>query len=358
MKLSFLQCVFCIGLTLFPWSSKAAPNLPEDKTKAVILTYYRIGEDHVLNENLTEDQFAEHVTEIMNGNYNVLPLPEIISSISLARALPENTIGITLEGGYSSAITAAQKHLIPNNIPFTVFVSADALNQKTAPFTNWKTLKALAKNKNVTLATLPASYTHLQGQTHTDLLKNLNRARQLFRENLGQEADYLAYPFGEYSLLYKSLAQSQGFKAAFGTHSGAVYSGADLYALPRFVMTERYGDLERFRLVTSALPLPVQDIEPANPQLDNESFFTGFTLPQALADQSDSLECFISGEDKPSIEKLGSRIEIRTASVPQDRTRLNCTMPGPVNEDDEIQWRWLGLLYHTDSKNPEQDELR
>lgn len=47
-------------------------------------------------------------------------------------------------------------------------------------------------------------------------------------------------------------------------------------------MTERYGGLDRFRMVTAALPLPVEGLEPSDPYKDGE-WYTGFTLPEALA---------------------------------------------------------------------------
>lgn len=350
------QCVtlYMVFMTLLVHTAPAtaAAPLPQDSSAAVILAYHRIGEDHLPDQSLTGEHFAQHVAQLANGYYNVLPLPEILDALAGNRPLPPRTVGITLEGAYASAIHDAAPLLLRNNLPFTVFYASDPIDQKDPDFATWKQLKALSKDDRVTIATLPASYNHISDQPQQEQIAALNKARQRYREEFKTEAPYLSYPFGEYSLETETLAKTQGFKAAFGLQSGTVYAGADTYALPRFSMTEPYGDLERFRLVTGALPLPVTDIEPADTALGDAPFFTGFTLPDALADQAKDLSCFISGQNETDMEVLGTRVEIRATEPLQDQTRirLNCTLPGPVSENDEIQWRWFGLLYH----RPEQ----
>ena len=115
-------------------------------------------------------------------------------------------------------------------------------------------------------------------------------------------------------------------------------------------MTERYGNLERFRLVVNALPLPAIDLEPQDPYLTGEKPSIGFSLPPALEKEAGDLSCFISGQPQPEMEVIGRRVEIRPKQVrdrvPGDeRLRLNCTMPGPVDtETDMEQWRWIGMM--------------
>ncbi|MCB9983226.1 MAG: polysaccharide deacetylase family protein [Rhodospirillales bacterium] len=353
----FAALLLLAGSLIYTNPAPAANALPEDRSKAVILAYTRIGEDDKPDESLTEEQFIAHIREIKTGGYHVLPLPDILDHLENNRPLPPLTLAITLDGAYRSAMQNAVPHLLAENLPFTVFYAADPLDQHDSDYASWQDLKSLKKHKNVTLATLPASYSHVAHATRTEMLAALNKARQRHREEFAAESPYLAYPFGEYALELKDLAQTQGFKAAFGLHSGAAYPGADLYALPRFTMTEQYGDPDRLRMVARALPLPTTDIEPADPNIKANSFYTGFTLPGALSTQTEQLSCFISGHGRASIVQLGNRIEIRedTGLLDDERIRLNCTMPGPNNENNEAQWRWLGLLYF---RNPERDEPR
>ena len=357
MNRLLLQCaltLLLIAVLLSPVYSAASEST---QNHAVILTYHRIGEDNLPDENLTIEQFTTHIHEIKTGGYNVLPLTTILEDFETGTLLPPHTIAITFDGAHKSALENAVPLLLKAKLPFTIFYAALNLDQEDPASANWNDLKKLAKNKNITLASLPTSYNHIAYKTRTEMLTALNEARRRHREEFGHETPYLAYPFGEYSLALKDLAKTQGFKAAFGLHSGAIDAASDRFALPRFSMTEHYGDLERFRLVTRAIPLTVTDIEPPDPDLKTAPFFTGFTLPDALASKSKNLSCFISGEGRAKTEILGNRIEIRedTGLLDNDRIRLNCTLPGPLSENDEPQWYWLGLLYFRSSQ---PDELQ
>ncbi|MEZ5813761.1 MAG: polysaccharide deacetylase family protein [Alphaproteobacteria bacterium] len=346
-----LQWFFAVAALTHP---AAAANIPEDSSKAVILAYHRIGEDHLPDQSLTQEQFRQHLQELKNGNYNILPLNQIIEALQNAAPLPPRTVAITLEGAYRSSIENAAPLLLKNAIPFTVFYASDTLDQKDPAYADWKELKTLKRKEIVEIETLPASYNHIAHQPKQYILAGINKARQRHREEFATETTLLSYPYGEYSEELQTLAKSQGYTAAFGLHSGAAYAGSNLYTLPRFSMTELYGDLERFRMITNAYPLPVQDIEPQDSYLKKTGpFFTGFTLPESLQNQSGDLSCFISGQGKAEIETLGNRIEIRANEdlSGQTRIRLNCTMPGPVSENDENTWRWFGLLYHRPEEN-------
>lgn len=359
IKTGFLAALLLI-LTSIETHALAAPSIPEDQSKAVILAYHRIGEDSYPDTNLRTEQFLEHLQEIKQGNYNVIALPELLNAFENKEKLPPRTIAITFEGAYRSAFENAIPHLLDAEVPFTVFYASNNAEQNRPSYVDWETLKSLHKNKTVTLGTLPASYSRITHDNEQDVLITLNKARIKHREHFNEETDILSYPFGEYSQNLRSLAKQQGFKAALGLHSGASFPGSDIYALPRFSMTENYGNIERFRFVTNALPLPVTSVEPQNPDITGRDFAVGFTLPETLKDAP--LSCFMSGQEKPNIERLGTRIEIRSKEEKQQRTRLNCTMQGPKSEEGTSQWRWFSLLLHrrpeTTSTNQQLDELQ
>jgi hypothetical protein len=69
-------------------------------------------------------------------------------------------------------------------------------------------------------------------------------------------------------------------------------------------------------------------------------------LPDSLKSEIGDLSCFIAGQPQPELETIGNRVEIRLSQLPGDeRLRLNCTMPGPMDTETDVeQWRWLGML--------------
>lgn len=345
---------------LYTTPTQAEPLLDEDQSKFSILAYSRIGEDRLPDQSLTQDQFNEHLTEIQNGDYTVLKLEDAISAIRSNKTLPDNSIVLTFDGAYKSAAEYAFPKLIDAQIPFTVFYSSSTLDRKDPEYTDWKTLKRIAKHDNVTIGTLPAVYDHITYNADTDVLKAINTARQRHREEFKTEAHYLSYPYGEYSTALQQTAQTQGYKAALGLHSGVSHNGSDLFALPRYTMTEFFGSIDRFRMAARAMPLPIKDLVPADMKLNGGAFKVGFTLPKEL---DGPISCFVDGEQQQNIERLGQRLEIRPEEslLNETRIRLNCTMQGPKTEDNEQTWRWLGLLYHRSPEilpinTPQQDE--
>ena len=215
---------------------------------------------------------------------------------------------------------------------------------------SWKQIKALSKNKNVTLGILPASYAHIVLWSEKERATVINRAVSRYREELGDDPECFAYTFGEYSKDFKKQVESYGFRAAFGQQSGVLYAGLDPAALPRFTMTDTFGDMERFRLTAGALPLPATDMMPDNPLLaaaETEAApKLGFTVDPGLADLG-RLSCFASGIGKLKVIRLGkNRIEIRFDTPLTDRkTRINCTLPEDTADITQQRWRWFGTQF-------------
>ncbi len=316
-----------------------AQSLKQDQNAAVILSYGRIDEDFFPETNIRFEQFESHVREMIDEDYNVISLTDLIEAFETGTSLPEKTIAITFEGAYKSALDKAIPLLLDHGLPFTVFYASDSASANTAQYMNWSDLRALARNKNVALGLLPASYKHILDDDLTTIMRSVNKAKAAHRDYFKNEAPFFSYPFGEYTHALREKISSAGFKAAFGLQSGVAHHDDNLFSLPRFTMTEQHGGLERFRLVTRALPLPVHDIEPDGAILNTPPASIGFTIDEKL--KAEAISCFINTIGKVEFEAIGQRIEIPMPDMSEDqRLRLNCTLP--VSQD---AWRWFGLLF-------------
>lgn len=314
---------------------------------AVIFAYFRIGEDAYPASNIRLDQFEEHLNELQNGGYAILPVPEIIAALRENRELPENTVGLTFEGGYRSTLENAVPLLKKYNFPFTVFIVPDRIDSDTESFLDWNEIRKLEKNKKISIGALPASYEHLTTLDEPSLRLLLNRSAARFREELGETPALFAYPFGEYSPGVRQLVGEHGFSAAFGQQSGVIGTKADFFALPRFTMTENFGGLDRFRLIASALPLAVSDVVPETPEITENPPQIGFTISDGQSDLS-ALACFASGQEKPELVMIeGNRVELRLAEpFTAERARINCTVPEKETTPGRPQrWHWFGMLF-------------
>lgn len=356
-KLIWIQVVAALCLT----AAAPARAYDFDRGAAVILAYQRVGEDLYPGNNIAKDQFAMNIEALLTGGYHIAPLAEIVAALKTGAALPNRTVAITFNGGYRSALENAFPLLLENNIPFTVFFAPDQATSDNPQYMSWDDLRRLSRDSRVTIGLHPASYTRLTEQTDTEIKRQVNNAIAAARKELRIEPEFFAYPFGEYTKAFRDIAAASGFTAAFAQQSGVAYGGSDLYALPRFAITESYAGEDRFNMVASALPLAVSDITPDNPHItaaNNPPIF-GFTLDDALVPQIAALSCFISEHNKPAMQVIGkNRIELRVPDAFTDeRVRMNCTMPGPAAKaGDDPRWRWFGVLISVDQPDESSED--
>ncbi|MFH1157479.1 MAG: polysaccharide deacetylase family protein [Pseudomonadota bacterium] len=348
--------IFASALLL---SFPASASVGEDKGTAVIFVYQRVGEGTVPKSNISIEQFREHIQELKKGGYSVLPLPKIIDALKNGDVLPPKSIGITFDGAYQATLSNALPLLEEAKIPFTVFFASDMTDNGNPAHMSWEQLGKLRKNKLVSLGILPAAYEYMTDLTDEQNAAIINRAVSRYREVLGETPVFFAYPYGEFDDSIKKTLAGYKFKAVFGQHSGVVYVHSDFLALPRFTMTDDYGDLDRFMLTANALPLPVEDVIPEDTAFTRNPPIIGFTVTPEIRSLS-GLSCFASGLGRLSLTRMGgNRIEIRPSQPFVDRrTRVNCTLPDDATVPGEPQrWRWFGMLLisHVLSEDTEEN---
>ena len=88
--LSPVLYTFLVALLLCSHMAYAEQLVPEDKNAAVILAYHRVGEDAYPETNIRVEQFRSHITELTEGAYNILPLPQILAAQKNDEPLPHS----------------------------------------------------------------------------------------------------------------------------------------------------------------------------------------------------------------------------------------------------------------------------
>lgn len=308
---------------------------------AVIVQYHRFGEGEYPSTNVTLEQFEAQIAQLKAGGYAVLPVRHIIAALKSGTPLPDRTVGITIDDAYRSVYTEAWPRLNVASFPFTLFVTTNSIDRGSSDMMSWDQLRELA-TAGVTIANHGASHEPLWKLDPEAARADVAKGAARLDAELGITPKLFAYPYGEYDLRLEEIVREMGYDAAFGQQSGAIFPGADFFALPRFALNETYGDPDRFALVIDTLPLPVRDVTPADSVLrSNNPPAFGFTVDPSL-EHIDRIACFASHLGRVNHETLGgNRIEVRfDRPFPPGRTRINCTLPGP-----DGRWRWFGVQY-------------
>lgn len=351
MDCKLLTCLAALcGLVIASaGSAAAASSLPQDLSAASVYVYFRIADEDGY-AGLSPDLFAAQLDEMAGKTpaYTVLSLDEILRRQAGGQALPRRTIALTFERIDRDFLTSVVPRLLDLEFPFAIFISPGQIDAGSPGDPTWDELRSLA-DKGVTIGLSAYDFRQIANQDIEHLTADLNRAKTRYREEFGREADFFSYPHGLTTPSYVSLVSKQGFRAAFGQQSGVTSAGADPFTLPRFTMTNEFGDVDRFRMTAQALPFPVTDVEPDSPIVAEKLVAPGFTAPASMKpNELKNMTCFASGIGTIPILLLGNnRVELRPdKGFEDDRGRINCTLPVSAPEDSrDIRWRWLGFLF-------------
>lgn len=305
--------------------------------------YHRFGEKDYPSTNIRIEQLEAHIAELGKSKYSVLPLGEILDHLEQGTALPDRSVAITIDDAYLSVYTEAWPRLKKAGLPFTVFVSTQAVDAKLKNYMSWDQIREL-KADGITIGHHTVSHSHMAALPADRLMREVEDASKRYQDELGMVPDIFAYPYGEYGTEVQRIVAKAGFRAAFGQQSGVLYSGADRFALPRFAMSENYGGLGRFQLAVNALPLRVTDVLPLDNKLSQNPPNFGFTVDEDI-ENLEQLSCFASNQSGGAtpLHRLGpTRFEVRLSKpFRPGRGRINCTVPAK-----DKRWRWFGSQFY------------
>ena len=342
----FVSCLLLFVLLFFPSKN----SLSQERlaySKGVVLIYHRFGEENYPSTNTRLEQLDQHIAELLSPNkYNLVSLPNIIENLKSNESYNKRTVAITVDDAYASVYNEAWPRLKAAGIPLTVFVATDTIDSGSNHYMTWQQIKNLAE-EGVTIAHHGASHKHYLDMADDEILSDLNKASERFIAELGFQPTIFAYPYGEYDDRIKAVLLKAGIEVAFNQLSGPLPISADFLNLPRFPLNERYGDIERFKLITGTVPLEIEQVIPSEPTLsaENNPPVYGFTIttpPKNLH----ALACYPSHLGKAADITILSekRIEVRfDKPFPKGRNKINCTLPA-----GDGRWYWLGGLFIVD----------
>jgi peptidoglycan/xylan/chitin deacetylase (PgdA/CDA1 family) len=304
--------------------------------------YHRFEENKYPSTNIRINDFKEQL-KIIKKNNLIFINPNKFEEI-LLKDRNDRKILLTIDDAFSSFYENAWPILKAKKIPFILFVNTREVGAYN--YMDWDQIKELHKEDFVEIGNHSHSHEYLVEENSSVIQKDIKKSIVIFKEKLGNNSDFFSYPFGEYSLEFKEIIKSLGFKYAFGQHSGVIDDTKDFYELPRFPINEKYGDLKRFETLIKTLPFKYKNILPAqkyltpsnNPPVVKIEFFDN-------TKNIDKINCYSNEGDvwrKSEINFINeSNIEIKLKEkFLGERGRINCSL-----REDGGFWRWLGIQF-------------
>ena len=211
---------------------------------------------------------------------------------------------------------------------------------------DWDQIIEISRENFVEIGNHSHTHEYLVDENNETIINDIQKSINIFKKKLGKNSEFFSYPFGEYSVSFKSIIKTLGFKYAFGQHSGVIDETKNFYELPRFPINEKYGELKRFSSLIKTLPFKYKNVFPEEKYLLNNKNPPKVEIEFYKNTKNLNLINCYSNEGgkwrKSEISFISNSILqiLITEKFTGERGRINCSL----RETDGF-WRWLGIQF-------------
>jgi peptidoglycan/xylan/chitin deacetylase (PgdA/CDA1 family) len=227
--------------------ASAPPLSAQPKAGEVpILVYHRFGPVVADTMTVTTTVFAEQLAWLRGHDYRIVPLRTLVDCLSDPTAeLPPRAVAVTADDGHRSVYTEMFPLIERYRFPVTLFIYPSAISNASYALT-WEQLAEMVRTGLVDVQ----SHTYWHPNFHQErarlspdeyraqVMWQLTRSKEAIGARLGTTVDMLAWPFGIHDPELERFAAEAGYRAAFTLERGRAAHGANLLALPRYLMTD------------------------------------------------------------------------------------------------------------------------
>jgi len=322
------------------YSNSSLENI--DDFGIISLMYHRFEENKYPSTNIKMNDFKNHL-KIIKGNKIKFVNPKKFEE-ELINNKKQRKVLLTIDDGFSSFYDNAWPILKKEKIPFILFISTREVGLFN--YMTWDQIREIEQEDFVEIGNHSHTHEYLADENGEIITADIKKSIKIFKKELGKNSDFFSYPFGEYSLEFKSIIKSLGFKYAFGQHSGVMDETKDFYEFPRYPINEKYGEIKRFNSLIKTLPLKYKKIFP-----EEKYLLKNKNPPEVRIDFYEniknlkSITCYSNEGDKwrqsnIKFDNDNSLIINIGEKFVGERGRINCSLRDPSGF-----WRWFGLQF-------------
>jgi peptidoglycan/xylan/chitin deacetylase (PgdA/CDA1 family) len=302
------------------------------------LLYHRFNESKYPSTSISSKLFRAQLSYLKKNQFKVLNLSDAIEKLC-SRDAHGKFIVITIDDAFNSFMEHGYPLIKEFGFPATLFINTETVG--SSDYLSWDDLAILADN-GIEIGNHTHSHDYFLNldtatRYHT-FFKDIQLSQELIKSNLNLNPTVFAFPYGEFDEGMLEVIKRMGFIGATAQNSGVMSVYSNLYALPRFPMTDYYGRMDLFSEKISMKALPVISTIPSSTLSQINPPVLKLVLDHAEFDNN-QLQCFIQGgncnitqldNDQYTIQissdkKLDSRRHLYTVTVPSK---------------DNSQWYW------------------
>lgn len=204
------------------------------------LMYHSIEDGQAANSAVVPvGVFKQQMQYLKDNGYTTLSLDELYNFIQNNRPVPEKSVVITFDDGYTDNYTNAFPILKAMGFRANIFV-IPALTDKPGPYLNSKQLREMDEN-GISIESHTVNHEKLGELTAEKQLQTLTQSKQMLEKILNKKIQYIAYPFGSYNSYTVDQAKKAGYTMAFTTNDGWAGKNTDILLLNRVFVNSLKG---------------------------------------------------------------------------------------------------------------------
>lgn len=185
-----------------------------------VLAYKSFAKEKPGLMSVTEAAFEAQMKYLKENNFHVITASQLLEFFDFKRQIPEKTVVITVDDGWSAYYDIAYPILQKYDFSSTLFVYTDFIGGGKAM--SWEQVQELSEN-GVDIQCKTRTHRNMKrlrkNESFKDYVASLEMElvypKKLIKKRLGKECICLAYPYGETNNLVIALLKKHGYRAAF-----------------------------------------------------------------------------------------------------------------------------------------------
>lgn len=194
------------------------------------------------------EMFKKQMRVLIENGYKIVSIDQIAAALSddsITDAQLDKFMSITFDDGFFGIYKYVFPTLVQFNIPATVFVTIDLIEQKISPPgyylfpenryiykpLSWSNIQEMNRSGLVSFGGHTVSHPNLTMLSKNEVLDECKRCKVVLEDRIGQRVTAFAYPFGVLNQYIKEAVVQCGYSLARTTQYGPNKRGTDAFLL-------------------------------------------------------------------------------------------------------------------------------
>jgi len=205
----------------------------------IVLTYHRIRDDHKESDITVPVDFFDRQLIFLKAHYQIVSLDHLLQYRDGLKELDSDAVSITFDDGYQDNYLKGFPLLKKYNIPATIFLVNQWINENEE-FLTFEQIKEMGDH-NIVFGSHTLSHPILSEINEKAAYHEIYDSKFELERKLKCEIHYFAYPKGKAKHINESNIASvkqAGYKASFTTENGLIDQVSDKCRLKRLGIRE------------------------------------------------------------------------------------------------------------------------